>query len=173
LVFLVLATLLLSVSAFSSIHAYFFPKRETAPPENISDKYVWITGSSALREGLYLFTPEQLEEKFPGLLYPAAEEASAITGPEQTVFAIQENGDSPEAANLPPEVANIFFLPISLNRADKNILSTLPGIGPVLAERIVKRRKEKGPFRSMDELLQVTGVGPGKLAQLAELIFID
>jgi competence protein ComEA len=114
-----------------------------------------------------------MEEKLPGLLYPDASATDTVVS-EQTVFAIQYNDDDPpEAANLPPEVANIFFRPISLNRASKNILSTLPGIGPVLAEKIVQWRKENGPFRSLDELLQITGIGPGKLAHLVEHIFID
>jgi len=172
LVFLVLATFLLAVSVCSSIQRNFFQQRETTSPQNIPNKYVWITGSSALSDGLYLFTPEQLEKKYPGLLYPSSEK-SGTTGQEQTVFAIQYKGDSPEAARLPPMVASIFSRPISLNRADKNILTTLPGIGPVLAERIVQRRKELGSYRTVDELLQVTGIGPGKLARMAEYIFID
>jgi competence ComEA-like helix-hairpin-helix protein len=172
LVFLVLATILLAVSALSSFHLDFPPTEEITSPEHKPDTYVWITGTSTLREGLYLFTPEQLKEEFPGLLPPDAEEAG-INGSEQRVLAIQYNGDYPEVVNLPPEVANIFFQPISVNRADKNILSTLPGIGPVLADRIVQRRKEKGPFRSVDEILQIPGIGPGKLAQLHEHILID
>jgi len=171
LVFLVLATILLAVSFFSSFHFYFPRRGEKTSPGHKSDTYVWITGSSTLREGLYLFTPEQLKE-FPSLLPPAVEK-TGITDSEQRVLAIQYSGDYPEIVNLPPEVANIFFRPISVNRAGKNILSTLPGIGPVLADRIVQRRKEKGPFRSIDEILQIPGIGPGKLAQLLEYILID
>jgi DNA uptake protein ComE-like DNA-binding protein len=169
---LVIATLLLGVSAFSSIHESFLQRKEAASMEKIPDTYVWISGSHELSEGLYLFTPKQLEDKIPGFAYLAAE-APTVSMPGQTVFAIHYIGDSPGAVKLPPEVANIFFRPISLNRADKNILCTLPGIGPVLAERIVQRRKEKGPYRSMDELMQVPGIGPGKLAHLAEYIFLD
>ena len=172
MVFLVLATLLLAVSTFSSISLSFFHK-EKIFSENKSEKYVWISGSSTLSDGLYVFTQEMLEEKLPELV-DSDVSATGINGSEQTVLAFQFNDDhSPGAANLPPEIANIFFRPVSLNRASKNILSTLPGIGPVLAERIVQWRKENGPFRSFDELLRIKGIGPGKLANLIEHIFID
>ena len=70
-------------------------------------------------------------------------------------------------------MANIFLKPIPINRADKIILTSLPGIGPSLAERIVMRRNQQGPFRSKEELLQVTGIGPKKFAALVEHITID
>jgi len=79
----------------------------------------------------------------------------------------------PQPVNLPPAVANIFFEPISINRAGKEILSTLPGIGPMLAERIVLRREAKGPFRSKDELLHISGIGPKKFARLVDTIILD
>jgi competence protein ComEA len=70
-------------------------------------------------------------------------------------------------------VANIFFQPIPINRADKDILTSLPGIGPVLAERIMQRRNQHGFFKSKDELLQVTGIGPKKFAALVDNITLD
>jgi DNA uptake protein ComE-like DNA-binding protein len=43
----------------------------------------------------------------------------------------------------------------------------------MLAERIVRRRGDKGPFRSKDELLHITGIGPNKLARLIDSIILD
>ena len=172
LVFLVLATILLAVSVLSGIHINLPQRSRTASLQKNPDTYVWITGSSSLPEGLYLFTPELLHDKFPGLLPPVSN-TSSITDTGHKVFAIQYQERAPKVVSLPPPVANIFFRPISVNRADKNILSTLPEIGPVLAERIVQRRTEKGPFRSVDELLQIPGIGPGKLAQLLEYVLFD
>ena len=57
--------------------------------------------------------------------------------------------------------------------AGKEILKTLPGIGPLLAERIIQRRMTAGPFHSKNELLQIAGIGPGKLARLKDHILID
>ena len=56
--------------------------------------------------------------------------------------------------------------PVSLNTADVTALDTLPGIGPVLAQRIVDWRTENGRFTSIDELGEVSGIGEKLLAQL-------
>jgi competence protein ComEA len=57
---------------------------------------------------------------------------------------------------------------VDVNTADAATLETLPGIGPVLAERIVAWREENGPFASVDELGDVSGVGPSVLEQLRD-----
>jgi len=56
--------------------------------------------------------------------------------------------------------------PIDLNRASMAELMELPGIGPLLAERIIRYRLVHGPFRSLDELLNVPGIGPRTLERL-------
>lgn len=56
--------------------------------------------------------------------------------------------------------------PLDLNRATAAELETLPRIGPALAARIVAFRQEHGPFRSVAELEQVSGIGPRMLEQL-------
>lgn len=52
---------------------------------------------------------------------------------------------------------------IDLNRADAAALTALRGIGPALAERIVRRRGERGRFESVTDLLDVRGIGPATL----------
>lgn len=49
---------------------------------------------------------------------------------------------------------------VNLNRATSKELETLPGIGPALAERIMKSRRTEGPFGKPEDLLRVQGVGP-------------
>jgi competence protein ComEA len=56
--------------------------------------------------------------------------------------------------------------PVSLNQATTAQLEALPGIGPVLAARIVEHRRTHGPFHSLEDLLEVPGVGPRLLARL-------
>ncbi|MBX6378205.1 MAG: ComEA family DNA-binding protein [Clostridia bacterium] len=51
-------------------------------------------------------------------------------------------------------------VPVDLNRADRAALEGLPGIGPVLAERILAYRRANGPFRSLADLENVPGIGP-------------
>jgi competence protein ComEA len=50
--------------------------------------------------------------------------------------------------------------PLDLNRATAAALDALPGIGPVLASRIVTRRDHVGPYRRAEDLLDVPGIGP-------------
>ena len=169
--FLVLGLCLLAVSVFSNQSSLF--KGNSSPEAaQITEKYVWITGSPEVKEGLYLLTTEQIEEFFPELL-PHISLTSASTGFDSRALAFQYKSNLPQPVNLPPPVANIFFQPISINRADKETLSALPGIGPMLAERIVFRRDDKGPFRSKDDLLHISGIGPKKLARLVDSIILD
>ena len=56
--------------------------------------------------------------------------------------------------------------PLDLNTATAGELDALPGIGPVLAARIVEHRRQHGAFRNVEELLSVPGIGPRLLARL-------
>jgi len=55
---------------------------------------------------------------------------------------------------------------VDINRASAFELEALPGIGPSLAATIVEHREREGAFSSVDELLDVAGIGPAKLEQL-------
>lgn len=59
---------------------------------------------------------------------------------------------------------------IDLNSADESMLDTLPRIGPALAARIVAWRDENGPFRAVDDLLAVPGIGEKLLAGLRDAV---
>jgi competence protein ComEA len=56
--------------------------------------------------------------------------------------------------------------PVNLNTATLDQLETLPGIGPALGQRIIDYREEHGPFRSVDDLLNVSGIGEKRLEDL-------
>jgi competence protein ComEA len=59
---------------------------------------------------------------------------------------------------------------VDVNRADAAGLQTLPGIGPVLAERILAWRSEHGAFATPEDLLDVPGIGPALLARIADRV---
>lgn len=59
---------------------------------------------------------------------------------------------------------------VNINTATVEELCTLPGIGPITAQRIVEFRNERGRFSAVDELEQVKGIGPKKLAKLRSLV---
>ncbi|MDE3019289.1 MAG: helix-hairpin-helix domain-containing protein [Nitrospirota bacterium] len=61
---------------------------------------------------------------------------------------------------------------LDLNRATADDLERLPGIGAVLAQRIVEWRQGHGPFTRVEELNNVKGIGEKKLAQLAPLVTV-
>ncbi|WP_144750369.1 ComEA family DNA-binding protein [Curtobacterium pusillum] len=59
---------------------------------------------------------------------------------------------------------------VDLNSADQAALETLPGIGPSLAGRILAWREEHGRFGSVEDLLDVSGIGDGRLADLRDRV---
>src|SRR5262245_15077578 len=56
---------------------------------------------------------------------------------------------------------------VDLNRAERAELLQLPGVGPQLADRIVQHRQEHGPFRSVNDLQRVHGIGPATVERLS------
>lgn len=61
---------------------------------------------------------------------------------------------------------------VRLNLADATELETLPGVGPVLAARIIAYREQNGPFAVVEDLLEVAGIGEAKLAALREAVLV-
>ncbi len=61
---------------------------------------------------------------------------------------------------------------LDLNAADTAALDALPGIGPVLAQRIVDHREQVGPFASVDDLDAVSGIGPSVMESLRDLVTV-
>ena len=64
-------------------------------------------------------------------------------------------------------------VPIDLNSAEEADLVALNGIGPVLAQRIVSYREERGPFGSVEELSRVRGIGTQRLARLSPYLVAE
>jgi competence protein ComEA len=73
---------------------------------------------------------------------------------------------------LPAPVDGAATGPVDLNRASAAELETLPGVGPAIAAAIVAFRDETGPFRTVDDLLEVPGIGPAKLAGLLDAVVV-
>jgi competence protein ComEA len=62
--------------------------------------------------------------------------------------------------------------PVDLNAATAAQLDTLPGVGPVLAQNILEWRDAHGRFDSVDQLREVSGIGPSKFATLRPLVTV-
>lgn len=65
------------------------------------------------------------------------------------------------------------FLQININAAQPRELALLPGVGPVLARRIAADREQKGPFRSVEGLCRVPGIGPKTLGRVRQFCFVE
>ena len=61
---------------------------------------------------------------------------------------------------------------VRINQATLTELETLPGVGPVLGQRILDFREEHGPFQTVEDLLDVPGIGEAKLASLREHLIV-
>ena len=106
-----------------------------------------------------------------GGLLPEADPASVnlaavVTDGQQVAVGVPA---APGAA-APADAAAAPAGPLDLNTAGVAELDTLPGIGPVLAQRIVDHRTREGPFTSVDQLDDVPGIGPSIAAELAGLV---
>lgn len=62
--------------------------------------------------------------------------------------------------------------PVDLNTATVEALDALPGVGPSTAAAIVAHRERDGPFLTVDDLLDVRGIGPAKLDAIRELVTV-
>lgn len=94
--------------------------------------------------------------------------ARVVTDGEQVVVpAPGEVVPEATAAGGPATAAPTL---VDLNTADAAALDGLPGVGPVLAERIVQWRADHGRFTTVEELTEVRGIGPALLADLRDLV---
>ena len=75
-------------------------------------------------------------------------------------------------AEDPTEQTIPITFPIPINTASKEEFMALPGIGEVLADRILAYRVEHGSFSTVDELMNVEGIGEKRLNDMLELITI-
>ena len=76
--------------------------------------------------------------------------------------------DSGDGSGGTPSVAT----PVNLNTANAAQLDALPGVGPATAAAIISDRDEHGPFRSVNDLGRVRGIGDAKLDQLRKLVTV-
>jgi competence ComEA-like helix-hairpin-helix protein len=124
--------------------------------------------------------PSVLAQMAPHLTLPPAPPSSpAVTSPRSPSSSPASRGtmqgllSAPRAtrrtsSTRPP--STVPAGPVDLNTASAAELEALPGIGPSLAGKVLAWRAANGRFRSAEDLLKVSGIGPAKLARLRPLV---
>jgi len=100
----------------------------------------------------------------PGTDLSAVNLARKVTDGELIVVGV---APPPGAAAGPGGTASV-----NLNTATSEQLQTLPGVGPVLAQRIIAYRDEHGGFKSVSELRQVSGIGDARYQELKDRVTV-
>lgn len=103
--------------------------------------------AAPVADGSRIYVPLHGETDLPGVLGP---DIGASTAPGTTAEGL-----------------------VDINRADAATLESLPGVGPSTATAIVDHREANGPFRTVDDLLGVRGIGEAKLAALRDQVTVD
>ena len=126
---------------------------ETEPPEQNGELHI---GGAVANPGIY---PWREDDTLQTLLLDAGVEPDAdLTHIE---LYVPQTG---ETASLQK---------ININRAEPWLLEALPGIGEVLAQRIVDYRSVNGPFRRVEDLVKVTGIGEATLENIRDYVTVS
>jgi hypothetical protein len=140
---------------------------------------IWLAGCT-IEDGVYRIDSRMLEPSADDLstLYHAfGMIPPASVAPKGPVFGRQpgrltglqlENRVQPVAVSPPAVFSSFLFQPIPINEADRELLTTVPGIGPRLAEEILMLREKKTGISSPEELLDVPGIGPTRMQRFAK-----
>jgi len=126
---------------------------QTEPPQQNGQLYI---GGAVANPGIY---PWQEGDTLQTLLSGAGVEPGADLGHIEVYI--------PQAG----ETASLQK--IDINRAEPWLLEALPGIGEVLAQRIVDYRSRNGPFQRIEDLLKVSGIGSATLENMRDFITVS
>jgi competence protein ComEA len=109
----------------------------------------------------------------PPMSRPEASDSGA-GGRDSDVPAEPVVSENPTTAH-PPETPTTVSSDglINVNTADAALLQTLPGIGRVKARAIIDHRNANGPFRTIEQLDDVTGIGPVTMSNIRPLVTVD
>ncbi|MCP9452389.1 MAG: helix-hairpin-helix domain-containing protein [Nitrospira sp.] len=128
--------------------------------------------------------PEQMDRpaSLPDESTPVAVEASVQSPPLPTTGGVEarltttpaqkDRGIEPRSHFVSPTSLRSSGL-VDLNRADAKTLESLPGIGAVLARRVLDYRASVGQFRTVEDLLAVRGIGPKTVERIRPFVMIS
>jgi competence ComEA-like helix-hairpin-helix protein len=111
-------------------------------------------------------TPESAAIPLPARVQPLIASVVAACLVAAGIWFVRAGGSSGGLVHHdePPALDNRYT--VNANTADEVELAQLPGIGPAMARRIVDQRREHGPFTSVEDLLDVPGIGRATLESM-------
>ena len=104
----------------------------------------------------------------PGVSLTSLNLAAKVSDGQQILVGVSAPTATSAAGGTAPTAGDSSPGPVNLNTADLNTLQNLPGVGPVTAQHILDWRTEHGSFRSVDQLQDVSGIGPAKFAAMKD-----
>ena len=125
----------------------------TAPPEQTGKIYI---GGAVANPGIYSFAEG---DTIQALLSDAGIKPNADLNYIKIFIPTKGEKQSPQK--------------IDINRAESWLLEALPGVGEVTAQAIVNHRNENGPFKRIDGLLQVKGIGEGTFNKIKDYVTVS
>lgn len=152
----ILVVILLGVSLFRWIH-------QSAPAY---DRKTYRTFDAALTQRLDSWKTQH--NKKLSRYYPEADSLKDTTEVETKERGTVKNIDSPESSRKSTKQQTI-----DINRASTDQLEKLPGIGPVIADRIKSWRDEHGGYQKISDLRKVKGIGVKRLEKIKPLVIVD
>lgn len=143
-------------------------QEETGDTDISGDIYVYVCGA-VCREGVY---------KLPAgsRIYEAVEMAGGFREDAATAEVNQAEVLQDEARLYVPTISETISEEaeddgkINLNKATKEELMTLPGVGASRADSIIQYRNENGGFKSIEEIMQISGIKEGLFEKIKDLI---
>jgi competence protein ComEA len=143
------------------------------PPPSPQPLVVHVSGA-VVNPGLYQLPPgsrvQDAIQAAGGLLPEADQEAlnlaALVKDGQRVLVPTHAQAQATTASRLAPEAL------VDINSASQEALESLPGIGPVLAQRIIAYREANGPFAVAEDLQKVEGVGADTFEKLRELVTV-